>query len=151
MPSKTTTKKTTAKKAAPKKESAGLSMQDVWATMEFVVNKIAGETLAKRISTTAQKCWEGEEELQTVFWLYGFLGGIGVSILATSIQMLFGPFGMIVSFIIVVPYMIWALYSIWQCAPNIKSEEIMSVKREYITMVARGVALIAALKFFLTL
>jgi len=134
-----------------KKEATGLSMADVWTGIEYVANKVVGEYWAKRISNTAQRCWEGEEELYIVFWLYGFLGSIVISLFAMLIQMLFGPFGLILSFILVVPYMVWVLYSVWQCAPNIKSEEIMTVKREYITMAAKGLALVGALKYFLTM
>jgi len=134
-----------------KKEAAGLSMADVWTGIEYVADKVVGEYWAKRIVNTAQRCWEGEEELYVVFWLYGFLGSIVLSLIAQLIQMLFGPFGLILSFILVVPYMVWVLYSVWQCAPNIKSEEIMTVKREYITLAAKGAALIGALKYFLTM
>ena len=78
----------------------------------------------------------GEGELWKVFWLWGVVGSwILFGIFMTAIR----TFGVtwplvIVSGIIMLPYSVWILASVWQCAPNARSDAWGNLAR-FLTLV----------------
>ena len=66
----------------------------------------------------------GEGRLWKVFWLYGVVGSWVLFAIFMSAMQSFGitwPL-MILSGIIMLPYSVWILASVWQCAPNAGSD-----------------------------
>ncbi len=64
----------------------------------------------------------GTERLRVVFWLYFGVTGLGGLFLASwlgGLIMAFGPLGILFAsliFVVIVLYLGWCLYAIWQCA-----------------------------------
>lgn len=69
------------------------------------------------------RCWNGEEPLARVFWIYGVLASTVVTILFVMLVRIEGPGFGIHQFLILsfVPYTVWILVSIWRCAFNVEN------------------------------
>lgn len=72
-----------------------------------------------------KRAWRGEERLWKVFWIYGFLGSIGlgialsiVSAVLGSISAVLGLVGSIAYIGVSIIYTIWLWVSQWRCAFN---------------------------------
>ncbi|MEW8494953.1 MAG: hypothetical protein AB2604_14205 [Candidatus Thiodiazotropha taylori] len=68
--------------------------------------------------------WSGKEKLSLVFWGYYILGQLGIALLVgtllTFIQSETAQIAL--SAILVLPYMIWASWSVWACAYNVEQK-----------------------------
>lgn len=68
-----------------------------------------------------QRALSGKEKLSLVFWGYYILGQLGLALLAgallTFIPSETARFAL--TAILVLPYMIWASWSVWVCAYNV--------------------------------
>ncbi len=60
-----------------------------------------------------KRAWKGEEKLWKVFWLYGVLAGIVLNLLLTVL--IGNP---LLAKLILLPYSVWVLVSLWRCAWN---------------------------------
>jgi hypothetical protein len=56
--------------------------------------------------------------LWTAIWRYYLLGRIVALSIAILLVFTLGFFGWFLAFIIWIPYWIWSLVTLWQCAPN---------------------------------
>ena len=70
-----------------------------------------------------KRTWNGEEKLKILFWIYYVIGSIGIAMVPGVFQsagLLIGiNYGAIFSLIIVVPYFVWIMVSLWRCAFNV--------------------------------
>lgn len=69
------------------------------------------------------KSWNGEEKLWKVFWVYGFLGGLLLTVPFLAL-ILFGMFSLniyliLLAAILYLGFEIWWLYALWQCSENV--------------------------------
>lgn len=60
----------------------------------------------------------GYFSLWTAIWRYYFLGRIIAFTVAVLLVLNFGFFGWFFGFMVWIPYWIWSLVTLWQCAPN---------------------------------
>lgn len=127
-------------------------MSKVWKFVENYGAKVFGEEKSKNIVKHLKAGWHGEASLFKVFWIYG--AAVTASLFVffiTPMTIAGGRLGLSVALILLAPYYVWILGSIWSCAENIELEEFKGIPRVYLTWAAKGVSLFGSLYFFLAL
>ncbi|MCK9987599.1 MAG: hypothetical protein AzoDbin1_04071 [Azoarcus sp.] len=89
---------------------------------------------------------KGQEKLSIVFWYYNVLAMFGVALIAsamTGIAMLLSaepnPNLILVGFVLLIPYWLWAVASLWQCAFNVQNRVWGYFARGYVIYCATSV------------
>jgi len=98
--------------------------------------------------------WQGKRPLYKVFWVYTVLGSFAVTFafllflwIASLLPALLGLiaiFGMVLGLII---WNIWALVSVWRCAPNSTAPAYKYLARGYIVLIVLTLAFEATEKY----
>ena len=89
------------------------------------------------------KAWRGSEKLSIVFWGYFVLGHIGFALIAGIIGGYSGIFNIpyvaiLFSILFYLPFIVWSLWSVWNCAFNVEWKPW--------AYIARGVTLIVVIQ-----
>lgn len=127
-------------------------MDTVWSIFTELLNKLLGEERAKPVVEFATKAWNGELELWSVLWLYGLLVPVVLSLfIIAPLSAAGGRLGMSLSLLVLLPYAIWVLRSMWACSANLQEETYHGVDKVYVTYIAKAYVVMGALQYFLVL
>lgn len=126
-------------------------MKNIWKFLNETLTKAFGEERSKTIVTFAKKAWVGDVELWNVFWIYGLLIPLILSFVFIAPLGSTGRLGLSISLLVLSPYFVWMLKSIWACSTNLPEEKYHGVDKIYITYIAKAFAVMGALQYFLVL
>ena len=90
--------------------------------------------------------WSGQGPLWKVFWLWGVLGSWILAAVFLSVALSFGISGVIyvVTAVVMIPYTVWILVSVWQCSANVRTEHWGLIARMLTVAWALNVVLVGA-------
>lgn len=129
-----------------------ISMKNVWSFFSELLNKFLGKERAKPILSFAKKSWNGEIELWNVLWIYGLLVPVVLGLfIVAPLSGVGGRLGMSLSLLVLLPYAIWVLKSIWECSTQLQEDTYHGVDKIYVTYVAKAYAVMGGLQYFLAL
>ena len=127
-------------------------MKAVWSFFKENLIKLLGEERAKPVVEFAKSAWEGKLNLWSVFWIYGLLVPVVLSVLViTPLSAAGGRLGMSIALLLLAPYAVWILKSIWACSANLEDDDFHGVDKVYVTYVAKAYVVMGALQYFLAL
>ncbi|MCG7899528.1 MAG: hypothetical protein JAY99_05665 [Candidatus Thiodiazotropha lotti] len=68
-----------------------------------------------------KSAWSGKEKLSLVFWGYYISGQLGLALLVGTLLILIPSetAQIIAAVLLLLPYLIWASWSVWTCAYNV--------------------------------
>ena len=83
--------------------------------------------LTKKFEQFLLSYWNGEQKLWKAFWIIGIIGRILLASFVIFFAILGKSLGLtwsitILSFILVIIYILWSFVSIWKCAFNVKNK-----------------------------
>lgn len=127
-------------------------MTKIWKTVQHYGSKVVGDESAKKLVNYLKHCWAGKEVLWKVFWLYGVLGSFILStFFVAPMAATGGRLAESIALLVISPYIIWVLKSIWFSAENIGSDEFKGIPKAYLTLAAKACVVLGAVNFFLAL
>ena len=126
--------------------------------MENVVKKIMnavenafGKDRAEKIFGYALAAWHGEKPLSKVFWIFGIAVPLALIVLFITPMTAGGRLGLSLALLILLPYTVWILKSIWACSANIEQDEINGIEKVYLTQASRAYVVMGTIIYFLAL
>ena len=127
-------------------------MTKIWQTFQFYIAKLVGDDASSRLVTYLKYCFTGKEVLWKIFWLYGVVGSLILSMFFVApLAATGGRLAESIALLVISPYMVWVLKSIWQSAENIEKDDFKGVPKAYLTLAAKICAIFGAINFFLAL
>lgn len=127
-------------------------MTKIWQNVQFYIAKVLGDDTSSRLVGYLKYCFAGKEVLWKVFWLYGVVGSLGLSMFFVApLAATGGRLAESIALLVISPYVFWVLKSIWESAENIEKDEFKKIPKAYLTLAAKVFVIFGALNFFLAL
>jgi hypothetical protein len=121
------------------------------AVLQKVLTPVIGEERSSLMSGYALKCIQGDEELWKTFWIFSVGVPVVYALLVLFPLAMTGRLGYSLGLILLVPYMVWALTSVWYCSNNIEADEVYGIQKEYLTIAAKVAVVLSVFNIFLQL
>lgn len=127
-------------------------MIKIWKAVQSYSSKVIGEERAKNFVSLLKNCWGGKVMLYKIFWLYGMAISFALSLLFVApLTATGGRLGKSLALIIIFPYVVWVLKSIWVSVDNIECDDYKGVPKVYLSLAAKIVVIFAGVNYFLAL
>mgnify|MGYP003640774700 CR=1 FL=1 len=127
-------------------------MTKIWKSVQGYSAKLIGEDRAKDFVALLKDCWNGKVLLHKVFWIYGAAVSFVLSVLFVfPMTVTGGRLGQSLALLVISPYVVWVLKSIWASVENIENDEFKGIPKVYLSLAAKVAAVLGGLNFFLAL
>lgn len=127
-------------------------MTKIWKTVQLYSARVLGEESAKNFVAHLKTCWAGKEPLWKVFWVYGVAVSFLLSLLFVApLAATGGRLAESIALLVISPYAVWVLKSIWSSAENIEMDEFKGIPKAYLTLATKVCVVLGGLNFFLAL
>lgn len=127
-------------------------MTKIWKLVQLYSAKILGEDRAKSFVALLKDGWNGKILLKKIFWIYGAAVSFALSLLfVTPLAMTGGRLGASLALLVISPYVVWVLKSIWVSADNIENDDFKGVPKVYLSLAAKIAVVLCGLNYFLAL